>query len=71
VVQPNSSPRKNLKKYYVVTVGSRVSGAQHRSFSTHEAAMAFYLDVKKNHLVSVVRDPGDDALFGPSNDVMQ
>lgn len=31
----------------------------------------FYLDVKKNGLVSVIRDPGDEEFFGPLRDVMQ
>jgi len=50
---------------------SGVSGAWYKGFATHELAAKFYLDAKKNGLVSVVRDPGDNKLFGPLCDAMQ
>ena len=48
-----------------------VSDARYRGFSTREKATAYYLDAKDKGFVSVVRDPGDDALFGPLRDAMQ
>ena len=33
--------------------------------------MKFYWDAKENGLVSIVRDPGDEELFGPLGDAMQ
>ncbi|KIM35206.1 hypothetical protein M413DRAFT_42320, partial [Hebeloma cylindrosporum] len=88
VVQSRSeSPRKILKKYYVITIGKctgvfwdewdrvsslikRVPGARYKGFSTRNEAVEYYLDAKNKGLVRVVRDPGDDALFGPIRDAM-
>jgi len=55
----------------ILPLVSQVSGARYKHFSTRRDADAYYLDAKKNHLVTVVRDPGDDVLFGPSCDAMQ
>jgi len=48
-----------------------VSGAWYKGFATHEQAAKFYLGAKEKGLVSIVRDPGDDKLFGPLRDAMQ
>ena len=50
---------------------ARVSGARFKAFSTHNQATRFYLHAKENGLVRVVRDPGDDVLFGPLRNAMQ
>jgi Caulimovirus viroplasmin len=50
---------------------NRVSGARFKGFPTHEQAEIFYQQAKENGLVSLVRDPGDDVLFGPSHNAMQ
>jgi hypothetical protein len=55
----------------ILPLVSRVSGARYRNFSTRGDAEAYYLDAKKDRLVTVVRDPGDDVLFGPLCDAMQ
>ena len=41
-----------------------VSDTCFRGFSTREKATAYYLDAKDKGFMSVIRDPGDDALFG-------
>jgi hypothetical protein len=56
---------------HVLPLVSGVSGARYKGFSTCEKAIAYYLDAKDNGLVNIVRDPGDDALFGPLHDAMQ
>ena len=48
-----------------------VSGARFKGFPTHEQAAAFYFETKENGLVKVIRDPGDDMLFGPLHNAMQ
>ena len=50
----------------------QVSGALHKSFRTHNEVLTFYLDTKRKSKVCVVRNPGDDYIYGPalpSNDV--
>jgi hypothetical protein len=54
----------------VLPLISHVSGARYQSFPARNPAVAFYLDAKSKHLVEVVRDPGDDELFGPECDAM-
>jgi len=48
-----------------------VPNALYRGFSTLEDAKGYYLDAKKNGDVRIVRDPGDNALFGPEDDAIQ
>ena len=50
---------------------AQVSGACFKAFLTHDQATHFYLHVKENGLVRVVRDPRDDVLFGPLRNAMQ
>lgn len=49
----------------------QVSDARHKSFSTHELAVEFYLGAKKLGRVRIVRDPGDDEKYGPREDGIQ
>lgn len=49
----------------------KVSGARHKSFRTHNEALTFYLDAKEQSKVHVVRNPGDDWIYGPSSKAMQ
>jgi hypothetical protein len=42
-----------------------VSGAQFQSYPTHTDAVAAYKRNKGMGLVRVVRDPGDDEIYGP------
>ena len=55
----------------VTPLVSGISGAWYKGFSTHDKAARFYLDAKEKGLVRIVRDPGDDALFGPLHEAMQ
>ena len=48
-----------------------VSDARHKSFPTFEKAVAYYLDAKRRNLVRIVRDPGDDDIYGPINAAVQ
>lgn len=48
-----------------------VPGARHKSFSTHELAKEFYLGAKTFGKVKIVRDPGDDEVYGPMSDAIQ
>ncbi|KIJ90577.1 hypothetical protein K443DRAFT_116395, partial [Laccaria amethystina LaAM-08-1] len=49
----------------------KVSGARHKSFRTHDEALTFYLDAKTQSKVRVVRNPGDDCIYGPISQAMQ
>jgi hypothetical protein len=49
----------------------QVSDARHKSFSTHEQAVEFYLGAKKLGRVRIVRNPGDDEKYGPREDGIQ
>lgn len=48
----------------------QVSGARHKSFRTHNEVLTFYLDAKRKSKVRVVRNPGDDYIYGPSSQAM-
>lgn len=48
-----------------------VSGSRYKGFPTHQEALAFYLDAKMMCRVCVIRDPGDDLIYGPDIQVMQ
>jgi len=49
----------------------QVSNARHKSFSTHDQAVEFYLGAKKLGRVRIVRDPGDDEKYGPREEGIQ
>jgi len=48
-----------------------VSNARHKSFPTYEKAVEYYLDAKRRNLVRIVRDHGDDNIYGPINAAVQ
>jgi hypothetical protein len=48
-----------------------VPNARHKSFSTFEKAVEYYLDAKTRNLVRIVRDRGDDDIYGPINAAVQ
>ncbi|KAF8483376.1 hypothetical protein DFH94DRAFT_679922 [Russula ochroleuca] len=74
------------QKFYIVFVGkctgifddwplvssitSGVSGNCHKSYRTYNEAVNAYRDLKARGLVRVVRNPGDDAIFGPTESLM-
>ena len=58
--------RVNVEPYV-----KNVSGARHKSFRTHDQALSYYLDAKAEHRVCVVRNPDDDAIYGPRSEAMQ
>jgi hypothetical protein len=58
--------RANVEPYV-----KKVSGATHKSFGTYDQALAYYLDAKAKHAVRVVRNPGDDVIYGPRSQAMQ
>ena len=41
------------------------SGTRYKGFLTHQDALVFYLDAKMMRRVHVIRDPGDDQIYGP------
>jgi len=49
----------------------RVSGSHYKSFLTHEQVLAYYSDTKNNGWVEVIRNPGDDEIYGPRSEVEQ
>jgi hypothetical protein len=55
----------------IVPMINGVSGAHFRGFSTHEAALEHYLNVKGNGRVKIVRNPGDEEQFGPLDKAIQ
>jgi hypothetical protein len=58
--------RANVEPYV-----KNVSGATHKSFRTHDLALDYYLDAKAKGRVRVVRNPGDDVIYGSRSDAMQ
>jgi len=49
----------------------RVSGSCYKSFLTHEQVLAYYSDTKNNGRVEVIRNPGDDKIYGPRSEAEQ
>jgi len=49
----------------------KVSGSHYKSFLTHEQALTHYSDTKRSGQVEVIRDPGDDLIYGPRPEVEQ
>ena len=49
----------------------KVSGSHYKSFLTHEQALAYYSDAKRNRQVHVIRNPGDDEIYGPRSKAEQ
>ena len=48
-----------------------VSNARFRGFSTSNSAEEFYRDGKQTKKVKIVREPGDDEIYGPIEDAVQ
>ena len=42
-----------------------VSGARYQSYPTRDDAVAAYRNGKINGLARIIRDPGDDEIYGP------
>jgi hypothetical protein len=61
----------NLPRDNVELLIRYVSNARHRSFPTFDKAVAYYLDAKRRNLVRIVRDCGDDDIYGPINAAVQ
>jgi len=40
-------------------------------FSTEDQAIEAYLDAKRNGHLAVIRNPGDDEVYGPRDDSVQ
>ena len=55
----------------VLPLVSNVSGARYRGFATLETAKDYYLNAKRMGKVQIVRDPGDDQVFGPESEAIQ
>ena len=48
-----------------------VSNAHYKRFVTHHDAEQYYIDAKKSCKVQVVRNPGDNKLYGPLDHAIQ
>lgn len=48
-----------------------VHGARHKSFPTYSLAQEFYCGAKTLGKVRIVRDPGDEEIYGPMSDAIQ
>ena len=48
-----------------------VHGTRHKSFPTHSLAQEYYQGAKTLGKVGIVRDPGDDEIYGPMSDAIQ
>lgn len=48
-----------------------VHGAHHKSFPTYTLAREYYYGVKTFGKVRIVRDPGDDEIYGPMSNAIQ
>jgi len=55
----------------VLPLVSNVLGAHYRGFMTLEAAKDFYLGAKRLGKIQIVRNPGDDQVFGPRGEAIQ
>ena len=49
----------------------KVSGSHYKSFPTHEQALTHYYEAKRNGRVEVIRNPGDDDIYGPRSEAEQ
>jgi hypothetical protein len=62
---------ETLNRLYVHSLTSGVSGSCQESFKTYDEALYLYTDAKRRGIVRLVRDPGDEEIFGPVEDAMQ
>jgi len=61
----------HLSRDNVLPLISNVLGAHYRGFVTLEAAKDFYLGAKRLGKIQIVRNPGDDQVFGPRGEAIQ
>jgi len=61
----------HLSRDNVLPLVSNILGAHYRGFVTLEAAKDFYLGAKHLDKVWIVRNPGDDQVFGPRGKAIQ
>lgn len=50
---------------------SNILGARYKGFATLDAAKDYYFAAKSVGKVWIVRDPGDDQVFGPESEAIQ
>jgi hypothetical protein len=60
-----------LKRPYVHSLTSRVSGSCQKSYTTYDEALDVYRDLKACGIVRVVREPGDEITFGPIEEAVE
>lgn len=60
-----------LSRPYVHSLTSGVSGSCQKSYVTYDEALGVYRDLKANGLIRVVRDRGDESVFGPIEDAVE
>jgi hypothetical protein len=56
---------------YVQSLTSGVSGNCQKSYATYDEALGVYQDLKVNGLVRIVRNRGDENIFGPVEDAVE
>ena len=49
----------------------KVSGSRYKSFPTREQVLTHYSEAKENRQVEVIRNPGDDEIYGPRSEAEQ
>ena len=58
-------------RLYVQSLTSGVSRNCQKSYATYDEALDVYQDLKASGLLRVVRNRGDDHLFGPVEDAIE
>lgn len=61
----------SLDRLYVESITSGVTGGSQKSYPTYSEALSVYSQLKSRGLLQVIRDPGDEWLFGPLDDAIQ
>lgn len=56
---------------YVQSITSGVSGNCQKSYPTYDEALEDYLDLKARGLIRIVRNRGDENVFGPIENAVQ
>jgi hypothetical protein len=56
---------------YVQSLTSGVSGNCQKSYPTYDEALDVYQDLKARGLIRIIRNRGDESLFGPVEDAME
>lgn len=60
-----------LNRPYVQSITSGVSGNCQKSYTTYDEAWEVYQDLKASGLVRIIRNRGDEDLFGPVEDAIK